>query len=227
MELAVEQHHCYERELRALGCLLERLSPEPRLPDSVFVEDTAVVLDELAIITRPGAVSRHAEIPSAAAALRAYRPIAQIAAPATLDGGDVVRTDRKLFVGRTARSNEEGIRQLRELASPLGYSVETVTVRGCLHLKSAVTRVAEEVVLVNPEWIDASAFWGLHQIEVDPQEPAAANALSIGTTALVSSAYPRTAQRLERHGLTTRALDMSELAKAEGALTCCSLIFSI
>jgi len=213
---AVEQHRLYEQCLIALGCTIERLPPLSDLPDSVFVEDIAVILPELAIITRPGAESRRTEAESVADALRAYRPLVFIESPGTVDGGDVL----------TIGTNRDGIRQLIDLVSAHGYVVEPVTVSGCLHLKSAVTRVAEDVVLLNPEWIDASVFSDLHSIEVDPGEPSAANALLIGEAIIYSTAFEQTLRRLEQRGIDVRLVDVSELQKAEGAVTCCSLLLA-
>lgn len=223
---ATQQHEAYERCLQELGCRLVRLPIEPELPDSVFVEDTAVVVDELAVMTRLGAESRRAETASVARELARHRRLAAIEAPGTLDGGDVLRIGRRLFVGRTGRSNPDGIAMLRALLAPHGYNVEAVPVAGCLHLKSAVTQVAPGTVLVNPAWVDPAAFAPHDVIEVDPSEPHAANTLLLGETLVVSAAYPRTAGRLEAAGLRLARLEMSELAKAEGALTCCSVILA-
>jgi dimethylargininase len=193
----------------------------------VFVEDIAIVLDELAIVTRPGAGSRRAERPSVEAALRPYRRVARIEAPGTLDGGDVLRSGRTLFVGRSSRTDEAGLEQLRAVAEPVGYRVTPVAVTGCLHLKSAVTEVADGAVLINRDWIDANAFAGRELIDADPAEPHAANALRIGATVVHPTAYPRTGKRLEDRGIAVEAIDVSELAKAEGGLTCCSLIIDV
>ena len=222
--VAARQHEAYERCLTGLGCRVLSLPAEPGLPDSVFIEDTAVVLDQLAVVTRPGAASRRAETPAVARVLAEYRPVAAIRAPGTLDGGDVLRVGPRVFVGLSARSSEDGIQQLRALVSPHGYGVEALPVTGCLHLKSAVTQVAPEVVLLNPEWVDPAAFDRYGRIEVDPSEPYAANALLIGDAVLYPTAFPRTAARLERAGIRLAPVDVSELAKAEGAVTCCSLI---
>jgi dimethylargininase len=224
-DLARAQHHLYEKCLVELGCRLVRLAEEPALPDSVFVEDTAIVLDELAIITRPGALSRRRETESVALALRPYRPLVFIEEPGVLDGGDVLRIGKKLFVGMSRRSNEAAIRQVREAAGAFGYEVTGVQVMGCLHLKSAVTRVAEDSLLINRNWVAADPFGPMRLIEVPPEEAAAANALRIENTVVFPAAYPRTRQRLEDEGIRVRTLDVSELAKAEGGLTCCSLIF--
>ena len=224
LALAERQHAAYEASLRALGCRVASLPAEPDFPDSVFVEDAAVVVDELAVITRPGAPSRRGETESVAAALAPHRPVVAIEPPATLDGGDVLRLGRRVLVGRSSRSNAEGVAQLRALLAPHGYTVEGIAVSGCLHLKSAVTEVAPGAVLLNPAWVDPAIFAGTRLIEVDPGEPFAANALLVGGTAIYPSAFPRTAARLERVGVRLARVDVSELAKAEGAVTCCSLI---
>ncbi|HVP38951.1 MAG TPA: N(G),N(G)-dimethylarginine dimethylaminohydrolase [Candidatus Saccharimonadales bacterium] len=222
---ARRQHREYEACLEALGCGLLRLPAEAELPDSVFVEDVAVVLDELAVITRPGAESRRAECAGVAVALRPYRRLAAIQAPGTLDGGDVLAAGRHVFVGRSTRTNEDGITQLRQHLGPLGYAVEAVAVAGCLHLKSAATAVGPDQLLVHPGRVDPAAFAGLRLLEVDPAEPDAANVLRVGDTVVAATAHPRTRRRLSAAGLEVRTVDLSELAKAEGALTCCSLIF--
>jgi len=224
LDSARAQHRSYEVALTELGCDVVRLTAERDLPDSVFVEDTAVVLDEIAVVTRPGVLSRRAEIPSIADALSPYRAIRSIEPPGTLDGGDVLRIGRDLFVGVSGRTNSEGLEQLRALAGPLGYAVTGVPVRGCLHLKSAVTAVTDDAVLVNRSWIDPAAFCALDVVDVDPGEPYGANALPIGDTLVYPVAFPATRDRLERRGIRIRAVDLSELAKAEGAVTCCSLI---
>lgn len=198
LDRAVAQHAEYERALERLGCRVQRIAPEPDMPDSVFVEDTAVVLgDELAIITRPGAESRRAETRSMAEALKAYRELAYIEAPGTVDGGDVLRIGDTLYVGLSARTNEEGIRQLRRYAR-----VVAVPVTKCLHLKSAVTAVSDGTLLINTKWIDPKPFAGFELIEAEQ-----ANALRIGDAVIYPGDIP-----------------MDELAKAEGALTCCSVI---
>jgi dimethylargininase len=223
--LAKRQHLAYERCLADLGCVVTSLPPEPALPDSVFVEDAAIVLGDLAVITRPGAVSRRPEVASIAAALTPWRRLFQIVAPGTLDGGDVLVVGRRVFVGRSLRSDEAGCGQLRDLLEPRGYTVVPVAVRGCLHLKSAATAVAVDRLLINPSWVEASAFDGLDIIEVDPAEPHAANVLRIGDTVVFPAAFARTRQRLEDAGVGVVTVDVSELAKAEGAVTCCSLVF--
>lgn len=218
------QHRAYEHALEGLGCRIERLLDLPDQPDSVFVEDAAIVFDEVAVIARPGAASRRAEIASVESTLEQWRPIVRIEAPATLDGGDVLVAGRRVYVGISRRTNEEAARQLAHLLRPHGYTVAPVAVTGCLHLKSAVTLAAADTLLVNPAWIEGAALDGFHAISVDPSEPMAANVLRIGDVTLCAAAFPRTRERLEQRGIQTRPVDASELAKAEGALTCCSLI---
>lgn len=224
-ERARIQHRQYEELLAALGCKLLRLPAEPDLPDSVFVEDAAIVLDELAVITRPGAESRRAETVAVAGALKPCRKLFHIGPPGTLDGGDVLRIGKALYVGQSLRSNLEGIEQLRRIVAPFRYSVIGVALRGCLHLKSAVTQVAENTLLINRAWTDAAAFGDYRLIDVAPSEPFAANALLIGGTVVYPEAFPETRERLEKQGIKLRTVDASELAKAEGGVTCCSLIF--
>lgn len=226
LERARAQHRQYEQLLVELGCKLIRLPAEPELPDSVFVEDTAIVLDELAVITRPGAESRRAETSSVADVLKRYRKLFYIESPGTLDGGDVLHVGKTLYVGQSKRSNREGIEQLRRILAPFGYSVTAVALHDCLHLKSAVTQVASNTLLINRAWADARAFDSYRLIEVDPSEPFAANSLLIGNTVIYPEAFLKTRKRLEAQDIKVRAVDASELAKAEGGVTCCSLIFS-
>jgi dimethylargininase len=224
-EKACRQHQDYESVLRSLGVEVRSLPAEPRLPDSVFVEDTAVVVDECAIITRPGAESRRAETPSIAAALAPCRKLAQIQPPGQIDGGDVLCVGKCIYVGLSSRSNENAVSQMRGWLEPLGYRLQVIRIADCLHLKSAVTQVAESTLLINPTWVAKAEFAAMDFIDVDPTEPSAANALLIGDAVVYQPAYPKTYERLVRAGLRVVPADASELAKAEGALTCCSLVF--
>ena len=224
--VARAQHDEYEQTLRRLGCVVERIEPADDLPDSVFVEDTAVVLDEIAVVTRPGAPSRRGESPAVERALRRYRPIHRMTEPAAMDGGDVLRVGRAIYVGISSRTNEEGARQLAAAVAPFGYTVECVRVGGCLHLKSAVTEVGDGIVVCNPEWVDARTFKACEAIAVDAREPFAANVLRIGQSLVCAKAYPRTADALRARGYDVHLVDASELAKAEAGVTCCSLIIA-
>jgi dimethylargininase len=225
LENARRQHRAYEEALRLLGVDVISLPEEPNLPDSVFVEDTAIVLDECAVLTRPGADSRKPEVESVAQALAPYRTLYRVAAPGTVDGGDVLTVGKRIFVGLTTRSNPSAIEQMQAFLKPFGYTVTGVPVAGCLHLKSAVTQLAEKTLLINPAWVEKSAFPGMDFIEVDPSEPGAANVLMVGNRLIYQPAYPKTLARLEAAGFHPALVDASELGKAEGALTCCSLLF--
>ncbi|NNG15377.1 MAG: dimethylargininase, partial [Gemmatimonadales bacterium] len=221
---AVAQHDDYEHCLTDLGVEVQSLPPGPDLPDAVFVEDTAIVLDELAIITRPGAPSRRAETATVADALRPYRELASIAAPGTVDGGDVLIVGRRVYVGLSSRTSPSGVEQLQRILAPLRYHVTPLPVNGCLHLKSAVTQIAPNTLLINRDWVDAGAFPNMRLVDIDPSEPHGANALAIGDSVVFPAAYPRTRDRLEELGITVLPVDVSELAKAEGAVTCCCLL---
>src|SRR5215471_5791039 len=225
LERARRQHAAYERALEAAGCEIVRLDEAADLPDAVFVEDTAIVFDEVAIVTRPGAATRRPETPPVAEVLRRYRVVRSIEAPATIDGGDVVVVGRSVFVGRSRRTNDAAAAQMRRLLEPHGYEIHAVPVTGCLHLKSAVTTIAEDRLLISPSWVARDAFASIDVIEVDPREPAAANVLRIGRDLICSDRFPHTRDRLARTGRAIHELDMRELAKAEAAVTCCSLVF--
>ncbi len=224
---AAKQHEDYETCLRSLGCEVHSLAAEPSLPDSVFVEDAAVVLDEIAVLCRPGAQSRRNEVASIAQALRPYRTIVHIEPPGTLEGGDVLRIGKTVFVGLSRRSNSAGCDQLRGLLEPYGYSVQAIAVEKCLHLKSAVTQVGDHDLLINPAWAEERAFKAFELIEVDPGEPFAANALLLGEHVIYPAAYARTRRRLEERGIAVVPVQVDELAKAEGGVTCCSLILKV
>jgi dimethylargininase len=258
LPLAELQHRRYQNALESLGCRIVALAAADDLPDAVFVEDAAIVLDELAIVTRPGAESRRAETASVADALRAFRTVAQVEAPGTLDGGDVLRLGRRVYVGTSRRSSQSGIAQLAALVEPHGYAVTSVPVSGCLHLKSAVTEIAPGLILVNPAWVDPAVFSEVDAVAIDPSEPCAANALLVRTAAgarpsgdaagdsrgrvaavvardigptdgvaIYPSSFPRTRRMLEARGIQLEIVDVSELQKAEGAVTCCSLVFQV
>ena len=227
LQLARKQHAAYEHLLAEHGCQVLQLPEQPDMPDAVFIEDTALVLDELAVITRPGAAVRRLEVPSVMQALGSYRGVFTIDEPGTLEGGDILRIGRTLYLGLSSRTNQEGITQLEQLVAPFGYRIVTVPVVGCLHLKSAVTQVGENFLLLNPAWVDTSYFAGFQIVHVDPTEALAANALLIDETVIYPLSFPTTRNRLERSGILVQALDVSELGKAEGGVTCCSLIFTV
>jgi dimethylargininase len=225
LENARAQHHAYEQLLETLGARVLSLPAEPDLPDSMFVEDPAIVLDELAVIFPLGTASRRPEAPSLAQAISRFRKLQHVTLPGTLEGGDILRIGSNLFVSVTKRSNPEGIRQLTAMLAPHHYEVIAVPVTGCLHLKSAVTSLSRNTLLANRAWFDPSPFSGYHWIEIDPAEPHAANALSLANTVIFPASFPRTRARIEAAGFHVTSLDISELQKAESGLTCSSLIF--
>ena len=223
---AREQHHAYEKLLGKLGARVISLPAEPGLPDSMFVEDPAIVLDELAVILPLGTATRRREAPSVAQALAKFRKLECVSLPGTLEGGDVLRIGGKLFVGLTRRSNAEGIRQLAAILAPHNYEVIAVPVSGCLHLKSAVTHLGGNTLLANRAWFDTTPLAGYEWIDVDPAEPHAANALALADTIIFPASFPRTRAHIEAHGFHVTSIDISELQKAESGLTCSSLLFA-
>lgn len=223
---AVSQHAVLQDALHAAGCQVRQLPALPHFGDAVFVEDIAFVLPEVAIMCRPGAPSRRPEVPSVADQLEEFDiPLRFVKHPATVDGGDLLLVGRKLYVGLSRRTNEAGFRQIRSLVAAHGYEAIGVPVEGCLHLKTAATQVADDLVLLNEAWVDPSLFDEMERIRVDPTEPFAANALRINDTVLYSSSHPRTVRLLEARGIETTIVDLSELEKAEAGVTCCSIIF--
>jgi dimethylargininase len=225
LQIASAQHQAYERLLEKLGARVVSLPAEPALPDSMFVEDPAIVLDELAVIFPLGTESRRPEAASLDEAISKFRKLERVTLPGTLEGGDVLRIDRRLFVGLTKRSNAEGIRQLAAILAPHHYEVIAVPVTGCLHLKSAVTFLGRDTLLANRTWFDTAPLSGYNWIDVDPAEPHAANALALADTIIFPQSFPRTRARIESAGFHVSLLDISELQKAESGLTCSSLIF--
>jgi dimethylargininase len=224
LDVARAQHRAYVDALKRLGCDVLELPAEADLPDSVFVEDAAFILPETAVITRPGADSRKPETESIAQALSPHIKLVYIHEPATLDGGDVLVVGKRIFIGLSTRSNDEAISQLKDLLGGYGYSITGVPMHDCLHLKSAVTRVDDRTLLINKNWADTAPFADYNLIEVDPSEPHAANCLPVGESIIFPASFPKTHAKLEAKGYKIVGVEVDELAKAEGAVTCCSLI---
>ena len=223
---AIAQHKAYEDCLAGLGVGIVSLPAKPELPDAVFVEDPAVVVDEIAIISNMGAPSRRPEASSLAEALSHYRPIKFLVEPAMLDGGDVLRAGRSVFVGLSQRTNREGIAQLRDLLRVYDYQVESVEVRGCLHLKSACSYIGRNTILVNRSLIDAEPLREFELLDVPEEEPSAANALLVQDVVIIPASFPKTRGLLEQRGFRVQTIDLSELQKAEASVTCTSIIFN-
>lgn len=224
-EKAVRQHEAYRELLERCGAQLINLEACDAHPDCCFVEDTAVVLDEVAVIASMGAPSRRGEVQAVEKILSAHREVARISLPATLDGGDVVRLGRQLFVGRSRRTSQQGIEALARITQPFGYSVTAVEVAGSLHLTTACSALNEETVLLNPRWIDTRPFSRFWILPVPKDEPWAANTLRVGDTVCVEANAPRTFELVKRHCARVEVLDISEFRKAEGSLSCLSILF--
>jgi len=222
---AIAQHKAYQDCLAELGLRVVALPAEPELPDSVFVEDPAIVLDEVAVIMRIGAPSRRPEASSLVNALAPYRSLEFLTEPATMDGGDVVRVGRSIFVGLSRRTNREGVSQLSKLLQGHGYTVTAVEVKGCLHFKSACSYIGNQTMLVSRSWLTAEQLAGFDLLDVPEQESSAANVLRINETIVMPASFPRTRTLLEKRGFQVHPVNVSELQKAEAGVTCCSLIF--
>ena len=222
---AARQQEAYERLLADLGLQVISLPAEPDLPDAVFVEDTAVVTDELAVVTTMGSALRRPEVESISQILAKYRPVQSINGAGMLDGGDVVKAGRTLFVGVSRRTNMRGVFQLREILEPYDYVVKPIEVNGCLHLSTGCGFIGQKTILANCSWIDVSPFDGFDIMDVSTTEPWAANALTLANHVLISASCPQTAARLRERGFSVIDVDISELEKAEGGLSCLSLIF--
>jgi dimethylargininase len=225
---AVAQHAAYEHALADAGFDVIRLPELPDDPDAVFVEDTALLLDGHAIITRPGAASRAAETGSTAAGLSGHFELHRIAS-GFLDGGDVLRIGRTLYVGLSTRTDAAGAGMLAELVTPLGYRVVQAQLRECLHLKTGATLAGPDArgtpaLLYSERSIDPSQFVGIEPMPVDEREPAAANCLRVGEKLIFPAGNPRTVERLNARGFSIIEVDVSELQKAESGVTCMSLV---
>lgn len=212
--------------LRELGLRVDVVPEDPAHPDACFIEDTAVVLGESAVLTRPGAATRRGEVGPVGRALGAMRVLETMMAPATLDGGDVLRANMHLFVGLSTRTNHEGAAMLARVAATEGLRVVPIEVRGGLHLKSACTLASARELVFDASVIGADAvraFEGAGLLCIEAGEPVGANVLALGSAVLVSAAAPRTAALLAARGVSVVVLDVGEIHKGDGALTCLSL----
>jgi dimethylargininase len=223
-ELARAQHDAYCAALRACGADVVTLDVNSDLPDCAFIEDTAVILDEVAILCSLGTPSRRAEPAGIEPALARYRQVIRLAPPATLEGGDVLRLGRTLLVGHSCRTNAAGIAALTAIASRHGYRVRSIPITGCLHLKTACTTLPDGQLLLNPAWLHLADLADFNLLPIPLEEPWAANIALAGATVLLSAQYPRTAAMIQAKGFDICPLDLSEFAKAEGGPTCLSLL---
>ena len=225
--LAERQHEAYCQTLEKHGFKVKKLSANAAHPDACFVEDNAVVVDELAVITSMGTESRRDEPQAIAAELALYRELAHIKPPAKLEGGDVLCVGKKLYVGLSGRTNAEGVVALTQILKPYGYEVIPVEVNGCLHLKTACTALDDETLLLNPHYVTPTTFKGYKLLYVPESEPLAANTLRLGETILLAAGFLETLELVARHHAHVETLDISEFQKMEAGLTCMSIFFQI
>lgn len=223
---AIEQHRAYRELIAELGAEVVTLDPIDEHPDAVFVEDAVITLDEVAILCRMGAASRRDETNALEPVIAAYRQTHRMTSPATLEGGDVIRAGRTLFVGRSTRTNDAGAEQLRAFTEPQGYRVVQVDVRHCLHLSTGASYLGKNVILANPDWIDTAVFEGCEVIPVAPGDPWAANTMAINGVIVLAASSAPTAALLQDRGYQVRTVDISELMKAEGSMTCMRQLFT-
>lgn len=222
-ERALQQHEGYCDALRACGAEVIVLDVNAQHADGVFIEDTAVVLDEVALITRPGTAERRDETAGIEAELRQYRVLERVGSPATLEGGDVLRIGRTLLVGLSSRTNAAGAAALDAVACRFGYSVRTVPVHGSLHLKTACTALPDRRLLVSPAWLDVDALQAFELVAVPAAEPWGANIACLNGYVLAAAQHAETNALLGRLGFAVRPIELDEFAKAEGGVTCLSL----
>lgn len=225
-ELATKQHANYCQALRECRMQVVTLDVNANRPDCAFIEDTAIVLDEVAVLCSLAPPSRREEPAAIEPVLRQYREIRRVKSPATIEGGDVLRVGRTLLVGQSCRTSAAGIAVLAGIVSHYGYEVRPVPVRGCLHLKTACTALPDGRLLVNPAWIDTTALTDYELVSIPEGEPWAANVALARSSVLLNAAHVRTAELIEGLGFHVRANDLSEFAKAEGGVTCLGLFIS-
>lgn len=223
---ARQQHDEYCDVLRRNGARVRRLDFSADHGDSCFIEDPAVIVDEIALLTTMGAAHRRLEPGEIEPVLREYRRVEQVTPAARIEGGDVLRIGKDIFVGRSARTDAAGVEELRRFLEPHGYRITDVEVRGGLHLKTACTALSETTLLVNRDWVDADALQRPIVVDVDPSEPFGANALLIGDAIVMNEAFPATLDRVRARIPDVQAVNIGEFAKADGGLTCLSLIFT-
>ena len=224
---AVQQHSAYRHALREMGLEVICLPAQADLPDAVFVEDNALVLDELAIIGATAVPSRKPELSSMGSFLARHRQVHSLGEGIAFEGGDVIRQGRTLYVGQSGRTCLDAIVRLSEILEGFDYRVKPVKVSQCLHLSTGASFISSDTILVNPEWIDLSIFAGCKIIETPQDEPWAANALAVNGSVLVPDGFPKTCELLTSHGFSVRVVDVSEFLKAEAGVTCLVNILEI
>lgn len=226
LEKATLQHAAYCAMLERCGAKVMVLDENLACPDSVFVEDPIIVFDEVAVLTSMGVESRRAESASMERVFSKYRNVERIVLPAQIEGGDVLKVGKKIFVGESPRTNRDGIAALEAIIKPFGYEVISVSVTGCLHLKTGVTALDDQTVLINSNWLDADAFHGFTKVEVPENEPFGANVLKIGEILCMNEAFPESISLVKSLGYKVETVNISEFVKAEAGLTCMSVLFT-
>jgi dimethylargininase len=224
-ERVLKQHWAYVEALKSIGLKVIELNPQPAYPDGHFVEDTAVVTPDVAIITNPGAISRQGEQESIAEVLLPYLEIEHIQAPGTVDGGDVLMIGNHFFIGISERTNPEGAKQLGKILEKYAKTWATIPVGAGLHFKSSVNEVAENTLLVTRDFANHPALKGYDKIIVNPAEAYAANTLRVNDHLILPRGFPNTREQLSRLGQEIIALDVSEMQKMNGGVTCLSIRF--
>lgn len=224
-DLIMEQHQAYAATLQSLGLKVELLQSLPDYPDAYFVEDVAIVTPEIAVVTNPGADERTGEAHHIGPILAKYRSLAKIEAPGTLDGGDVMQVENQFYIGVSDRTNEEGARQLEQILLQYGYQCTVVPVKGGLHLKSDVSYIGRNTLLVTAALAKSDAFANYHKILVREDETYAANSLLVNDQILTPKAFPDTKRKLISAGFDVIEMETSEMQKMDGGLSCMSLRF--
>lgn len=225
IEKAAKEHDNYCAMIEKCGAQVIKLEDNSSLPDSVFVEDPLIIFNEVAVLTSMGVESRRKELPALKEIFSQYRNVEQIFLPAKIEGGDVLKIGRNIFVGRSQRTNDQGILALRTIIEPLGYKVTPVRVTGCLHLKTGCTALDDKTILINPDWVEAEPFANYNKIETLPHEPFGANVLPVRETICMNAAFPDTIKLVRSLGYKVAETDITEFVKAEAGLTCMSVPF--
>lgn len=225
VDIAKQQHQQYCKTLSQLGLKLIRIDADDALPDCCFTEDPAIVFGDLAIITYPGTPTRVAETVEMEKTLLQLKKIYHITPPATLEGGDVLKIGKNIFIGNSKRTNEEGIKQVAAIIEPKGYKVTPVKIWNTLHLKSVCTYLGNNCIILSEGYLDDEIFYAFDKIIVPKEEGYCANILEINGKVLIPKGFPKTKSLIEYKGFSVIELEMSEIEKAEGALTCLSIIF--
>jgi len=222
--IATEQHNQYIQALEKCGLQVTILEKNNTFPDSVFIEDTAVLTREVAIVTNPTPKSRKEEVAGIISTLKQhYKTIEYIAAPGTLEGGDIMHVGDTFYIGRSARSNDDGIRQFKKIVTKHGYNPVTVELPDILHLKTGVSYLGNNVLLITEQLKDNPAFSSFKKIIAEEPEAHAANSLNINGNILIPKGCPSTLKKIENEVFNVTELDISEFMKLDGGLSCMSL----